>query len=267
MKFEPACTWTYKLCKPHFSFLSSVEVTHFQSSGCFFRGRSKEPPNAKRARNPSAKRLLTFDFFIWNGRSKSSACESLFHFTSAQREVVLVLLCAHIQKPGLRRPRAQRAAPRRTRTAPGGATLLIIFTPSSTWAPFRLGGTHSPAAAYIQTARALQEQEGTSSFIMARVRAAREPPSWLAAASCQRRAHRAAHVAQLFCVSSCFLHAARHRMEAQKGSKHSRGFSWFEPVRKRQLHICHVKTQEWSKVWDSWVLSLINIQAHLGLLI
>lgn len=40
---------------------------------------------------------LTFDFFIWNDRSKSSVCESLFYFTSTGRKGVVIILCAHIQ--------------------------------------------------------------------------------------------------------------------------------------------------------------------------
>lgn len=43
------------------------------------------------------KHLLTFDFFIWNDRSKSSVSESLFYFTSTGRKGVVIILCAHIQ--------------------------------------------------------------------------------------------------------------------------------------------------------------------------
>lgn len=43
------------------------------------------------------KKRLTFDFFIWNGRSKSSVCESLFYFTSTGWKGVVIILCAHIQ--------------------------------------------------------------------------------------------------------------------------------------------------------------------------
>lgn len=43
------------------------------------------------------KKRLTFDFFIWNDRSKSSVSESLFYFTSTGRKGVVIILCAHIQ--------------------------------------------------------------------------------------------------------------------------------------------------------------------------
>lgn len=43
------------------------------------------------------RKRLTFDFFIWNDRSKSSVSESLFYFTSTGRKGVVIILCAHIQ--------------------------------------------------------------------------------------------------------------------------------------------------------------------------
>lgn len=43
------------------------------------------------------KQSLTFGFFIWNDRSKSSVCESLFYFTSTGRKGVVIILCAHVQ--------------------------------------------------------------------------------------------------------------------------------------------------------------------------
>lgn len=49
--------------------------------------------NAKKKK----KKRLTFDFFIWNDRSKSSVSESLFYFTSTGRKGVVIILCAHIQ--------------------------------------------------------------------------------------------------------------------------------------------------------------------------
>lgn len=54
-------------------------------------------PDDRRLRTESGKKRLTFGFFIWNDRSKSSASESLFYFTSTGRKGVVIILCAHIQ--------------------------------------------------------------------------------------------------------------------------------------------------------------------------
>ena len=55
---------------------------------------------------------LTFDFFIWNDRSKSSVCESLFYFTSTGRKGVVIILCAHIQCLSQRYPSRGEKSPK-----------------------------------------------------------------------------------------------------------------------------------------------------------
>lgn len=69
-------------------------------------------------RTDKQKHLLTFDFFIWNDRSKSSVSESLFYFTSTGRKGVVIILCAHIQCPSQQYPSGgENEKPKRRRSA------------------------------------------------------------------------------------------------------------------------------------------------------
>lgn len=69
-------------------------------------------------RTDKQKHLLTFDFFIWNDRSKSSVSESLFYFTSTGRKGVVIILCAHIQCPSQQYPSGgEKEKPKRRRSA------------------------------------------------------------------------------------------------------------------------------------------------------
>lgn len=137
----------------------------------------REKGNKRRAEIKS----LTFDFFIWNDRSKSSECESLFYFTSTGRKGVVIILCAHIQRLSQRYPsRAEKEPPKRRDGQGHQKTANQTFNRNGEWHEAHVSAAQIQIQS--QTEAGSSERLGTvrtgrRSFIMMRKERQEEPPT------------------------------------------------------------------------------------------